>query len=836
MSDIWRTAWRDIWRDLRQTELKLLAISVVLGVAALSAVTLLSDRLLAGMQRDAASLLGGDVVVVSDQAPPEQFEREARAMGLRAVTSLSFPTMARNAQEEGRLVALKSAQTGYPLKGQLVLSRRADLTPETMGASVPGAGEVWIEPGLAQALDLNLGDEIQIARLRLRVSAWVVNEPDRGAGFMNFAPRLFMNPDDVTRSELIQPASRVTWRLALAGPAPAVARYARWATEEATKTEVRGVRIETLEAGRPEMKQTLDRAGQFLRLVALLAGFLCAVAVALSARAFALKRVTHVALLRVMGQTQAQIVTRYAIEALGIGGLASLLGLMLGWGLQGLLIEALSGLVDTELPPPSWGALLFGLGVGMTLLVAFGLPPILRLAQVPALRVIRREWGPTNGGTRMVWALGLAGFVGLMWQASQNLRLGLIVLGGFALALAVFSGLAWLALRALRAWVNEQTAPVWLGLATRQMAARPGLVMLQVSAMAMGWMALILLVLLRTDLMNAWQTATPADAPNRFVINIQPDQGPGFEARLRQAGVQRYDWFPMIRGRLVAVNDQSVGPEQFQDERAKRLVDREFNLSHTAALPGHNQIVAGVWTPEEADGLSIEEGIARTLGLKLGDRLRFDLAGLMLDGQVTSIRHVEWTSMRANFFVLFPRSTMANVPMTYMTAYHSPPVSGLDKQLLAQYPNITQVDLSASLGQLQSVLTQVSRAVEFLFLFALCSGLVVLVAVVVLTREERMRDHAVLRALGARQAVLSKLQSAELLGTGALAGTLAAAMALGVAWLLAREVFDFSWHLPYWVLPMGAALGAGVAGAVGWFTLRTVLRQSVTQTLRQSES
>jgi len=836
MSDIWRSAWRDIWRDLRQTELKLLALSVVLGVAALSAVTLLSDRLLAGMQRDAASLLGGDVVVVSDQPPPESFEREARALGLRAVTSLSFPTMARNVQGEGRLVALKSAQKGYPLKGQLVLSRRADLAPEPPGATVPGPGEVWIEPGLAQALDLNLGDEIQVARLRLRVTAWVVTEPDRGAGFMNFAPRLFMHPDDVTRSELIQPASRVTWRLALAGPAPAVARYARWATEQAASNEVRGVRVETLEAGRPEMKQTLDRAGQFLRLVALLAGFLCAVAVALSARAFALKRVTHVALLRVMGQTQAQIVARYAIEALGIGGLASLLGLLLGWGLQGVLIEALSGLVDTELPPPSGGALLFGLGVGMTLLVAFGLPPILRLAQVPALRVIRREWGPTGGGTRMVLALGLAGFVGLMWQASQNLRLGLIVLGGFAVALAVFSGLAWLALRALRAWVNEQTAPVWLGLATRQMAARPGLVMLQVSAMAMGWMALILLVLLRTDLMNAWQTATPADAPNRFVINIQPDQGPGFEARLRQAGVQRYDWFPMIRGRLVGVNGQSVGPEQYQDERAKRLVDREFNLSHTAALPGHNQIVAGVWTPEEADGLSIEEGIARTLGLKLGDRLRFDLAGLVLEGQVTSIRHVEWTSMRANFFVLFPRSVMTDVPMTYMTAYHNPPAPGLDKQLLAQYPNITQVDLSASLGQLQSVLTQVSRAVEFLFIFALCSGLVVLVAVVVLTREERMRDHAVLRALGARQDVLTKLQSAELLGTGALAGTLAAAMALGVAWLLAREVFDFTWHLPYWVLPVGAALGAGVAGAVGWFTLRAVLRQSVTQTLRQSES
>ena len=262
---------------------------------------------------------------------------------------------------------------------------------------------------------------------------------------------------------------------------------------------------------------------------------------------------------------------------------------------------------------------------------------------------------------------------------------------------------------------------------------------------------------------------------------------------------------------------------------------REFNLSHTAALPGHNQVVAGVWVPGQMDGLSIEEGIARTLGLKLGDRLRFDLAGLTVQGTVTSIRRVEWTSMRANFFVLFPRAQMPDVPMSYMTAYRSPDGPGLDRRLLAQFPNITQVDLSATLNQVQSVLTQVSQAVECLFLFALASGWVVLIAVVVLTREERARDQAVLRALGASRRVLSRLQSAELLGTGALAGGLAAVTALAVAWALAREVFDFAWALPWWVVPMGVAMGAAMAAGVGGWTLRAVMRQSVTQTLRQSE-
>lgn len=836
MMPLWQTVWRDIRRDLRDAELKLLALSILLGVAALSAVAMLSDRLESGMQRDAARLLGGDVVVVTDQVTPSRFIQQAQAMGLRGVASLSFPTMVRNEAGDARLVALKTAEPGYPLKGELRVSQRDDLNDARPASGLPPTGEAWAEPALAQALDLRVGDALRVGDLSLRLSALIAAESDRGAGFMNFAPRLFLNQSDVQRSGLIQPASRVTWRYALTGTQSAVTAYTAWAQREVAQETVRGVRIETLEAGRPEMKQTLDRAGQFLRMVALMAGLLCAVAVALSARAFAHRRIQSVALLRVLGLTQRQIMWRQASAALGMGWLASLGGLALGWGLQALLVQLLAGLVETDLPAPGWRPWWLGLGVGTTLVVAFALPPLLRLAQVPALRVIRRDASPPRGGAFAAGLLGVAGFVGLMLQVSHSPKMGLIVLGGFGASLALFAALAWLALRVLRFWVREQTAPVWLGLATRQMAARPGLVVLQVSAMAMGWMALMLLVLLRTDLMSAWRQASPANAPNRFVINIQPDQAQAFRSQLDQAGVNAFDWYPMIRGRLVKFNDEPVGPEHYQDDRAKRLVDREFNLSHTAVLPGHNQIVAGEWLPEQADGLSIEEGIARTLGLKLGDRLAFDLAGLEVQARITSVRHVEWTSMRANFFVLFPLAQMPDVPMSFMTAYRSPEAAALDRRLLQQFPNITQVDLTATLNQVQTVLGQVAQAVEFLFVFALLSGLVVLVAVVVLTREDRVRDHAVLRALGASSSVLSRLQSAELMGTGALAGTLAAVLALALAWVLAHEVFDFSWQLPWWGVPLGAVLGAGVATLVGTWTLRGVLRQPVTQTLRQSEA
>ena len=345
-----RDVWREVWRDLRDAELKLLALAVMLGVAVLSAVSLLSDRLQAGMQRDAARLLGGDVVVVSDQPTPESFLALGRELGLRGVTTLSFPTMVRNAQGEGRLVALKAAESGYPLKGEVrLIDGASGATGGVRSAhGLPEPGQAWIEPALAQALDLRPGDALMMGELQLQVSALIDTEPDRGAGFMNFAPRLFVGMSDVQRSGLIQPASGVTWRYALVGPPDLVRAYTRRAQGVLERHEVRGVRLETLEAGRPEMKQTLDRAGQFLRLVALMAGVLCAVVVGLSARAFALKRVSTVALLRVLGLTQREITLRYTVQALGVGLIASALGLMGGALLQEVLVQWLSGLIEVD--------------------------------------------------------------------------------------------------------------------------------------------------------------------------------------------------------------------------------------------------------------------------------------------------------------------------------------------------------------------------------------------------------------------------------------------------------------------------------------------------------
>jgi putative ABC transport system permease protein len=472
-------------------------------------------------------------------------------------------------------------------------------------------------------------------------------------------------------------------------------------------------------------------------------------------------------------------------------------------------------------------------------MMAFGLPPVLQLAQVPPLRVIRRDVGSLNASSAGVLAAGALGFVALLMAVSSDLKLGAIAVGGFALAIGLFALMSWGAVLLLKRSVPESRAPRWLVLATRQIAARPAFAVLQVSALAVGLLALMLLVLLRTDLIGSWRQATPPDAPNRFVINLQPDQAQPFRERLAEAGVASYDWYPMIRGRLVAINGRSVKADDFAGERAARLVEREFNLTHTAELPPKNPVVAGRWTPDETDGLSVEEGLAQELGLKLGDRLAFDLAGVGVEGRITSLRKVDWGSMRVNFFVIFPRAQMGDgVPVSYISAFRAPaPVAGqpsFDNRLARDFPNITTIDVSASVAQVQRVLDQVIRAVEFLFGFTLLAGLVVLFAAVTATREARSREFAVMRAMGAGGRLLAQVQRAELLGVGALAGFLASVAAMVVGWLLARYAFEFSWNPAWWVPLAGSAAGAVLALMAGWWGLREVLRRPVLDTLRRA--
>ena len=864
-TSFWALGWRTLWRDLRSGELRLLMVAVTLAVAALTAVGFFSDRLQAGLQRDARQLLGGDAVVVSDNPPAAPWVEQADRLKLRHVLTLTFPTMGRADDAQGgatRLVALKAVGDGYPLRGQLRLARDAADREGQPTSGIPERGTVWVDAALLEALALKSGDALLLGDARFRIAELIALEPDRGTGFMTFAPRVMLNAADLSATGLVQPASRITYRLAVAGDEPAVRQYLTWAEAEVKKPEVHGVRLESLGSGRPEMTRTLDRAEKFLSLVALLAALLSAVAVALAARGFAARHLDDCAMLRVLGLPQRAIAGAYTVEFVLVGLAASAAGVLIGYAVHHVFVALLAGLVDAALPPPSVWPVLFGIGIGLTLLVAFGLPPVLQLAQVPPLRVLRRDVGALKPASLAVLGLGVAGFAALLLAVSSDLTLGLIAVGGFAGAAAVFALLSWVAVKGLRRAVNEQTAPRWLVLATRQMSARPAYAVVQISSLAVGLLALVLLVLLRTDLISSWRAATPADAPNRFVINVMPDQGEAFRATLKDAGVTKMDWYPMFRGRLVAINGKPVNPTDFSDDRAQRLVDREFNLSHAAERPPHNEISAGRWQPNEAGAVSVEQGLAETLGLKLGDRMTFDIAGTPAEGKITSLRKVDWASMHANFFVMFPLAEMPDMPITYIAAYRAPEIwpprasasreslppegapatlgrpgggaAGFDNALVRQFPNITNVHKSATLAQVQRVLDQVIRAVEFLFGFTLVAGLIVLFAAVSATREERAREFAIMRAVGASSRLLGDVQRAELVGVGLLAGFLASAVAVGVGWAMARYAFEFNWTASPWVPLAGSAVGAVLALVAGWWGLRDVLRRPVVETLRRA--
>ncbi len=848
-ASLWRMAWRQLARDFRAGELRLLVVAVTLAVAALTAVGFFADRLDSGLTRNAHQLLGGDAVVASDQPAPASFAAQARSLGLRVALSASFPSMARAPSAQGgasRLVAVKAVSDAYPLRGALQLASSPGAAEQTVTAA-PATGHVWVDAAVLDALALKVGDELLLGDAALRIERLIVLEPDRGTGFVNFSPRVMLNLADLPATGLVQPASRISHRLAVAtsssapaaSAAAAVRAFNTWVDAQIKSQQLRGVRLESLETGRPEMRQTLDRASQFLNLVALLAALLAAVAVAVASRDFASRHLDDCAMLRVLGMAQRRIVLQYLLAFAWAGLLASVLGVALGFAVHFVFVALLGGLAAPAagaLPAASVQPALLGLGIGASLLLAFGVPPVLQLAQVPPLRVIRRDVGTPKAASLAVLAAGATGFAALLLAVTPDLKLGLLAVGGFAAATAVFAAAAWAAVQLLRRVVPETRAPRWLVLATRQISARPAFVVLQVSALSIGLLALVLLVLLRTDLIAAWRAATPPEAPNRFVINIQPEQGDAFKAHLQAAGVQQFDWYPMSRGRLVAVNGRSVSADSQTEERAKRLIEREFNLGHAAVLPPYNKLVAGAWRNDEPGVLSVEEGLAKTLGLHLGDVLRFDIGGQAVEGRIGSLRKVDWASMRVNFFAMFTTAASGDMPVSYIAAFRAPPRKNFDNALTSEFPNITSVDVSASIAQLQRVLDQVVTAVEFLFGFTLLAGLVVLFAVLSATRETRVREFAIMRALGAGSRLLGQVQRAELLGVGALAGVLASVAAMAIGWMLAREVFEFSWN-PSPLVPLaGGAAGALLALSAGWWSLREVLRRPVAETLRRAPS
>jgi len=824
-------SWQLTRRDWRAGELRLLLAALVIAVASIASVGFFVDRMRQALALEARQLLGADLVIVSDQPVPAQWADEARGLGLRIAQTVNFPSMA-VAGGLPQLASVKAVSDDYPLRGRLRVAA-APNAPDEFAQGVPSPGMMWADAQLLQALGAEPGARVELGDAGFSVERVITLEPDRGANFVNFAPRVLIRLDDLAATGLIQPASRVSHRLMVAGEPRAVAAFQAWVAERSG----RGVRIETLEGGRPELRNTLDRAERFLALVALLSALIAAVAIALASRRFTERHLDGCAVMRAIGVRQRALLAVLGLELLWIALAGGAVGVAIGWAVHFGLVQAVAPLIRLPLPPPGAWPAVQAIAAGGVLLLGFGAWPFLRLAGVPPLRVLRRELGAARASPIVAVLLALATFAALLLWFAGDRRLAGIAMGGFAAGTIVFVAVVWAAMRLvgpLRRASGAVARSAALRLALASWSRRQSAAIVQTVALAVGLMALLLLTVTRTDLIDSWRRASPPDAPNRFVINIQPDQREAVAQALAQRGVTAAEIYPMVRGRLIEINGRPVGPQDYPDDRAQRLVDREFNLSYTTALPSHNRIAQGAWFDPRAMEASVEAGILDTLGLKMGDLLTFDVAGEPVRVRATSVRKLSWDSMKVNFFMILSPASLERAPQTMITAYHQrADVAPVDAELVREFPNLTVFDTGNLVRQVQSMLEQVVLAVQFLFVLTLAAGVVVLYTALAASRDERVREAGLMRALGASRAQLSRAQLWELGLSGGLAGLLASAGAIAIGAVLAHQVFQFDFDARWSSLVWGTAAGALLAIAAGWLSLRGVLRAPPLATLRE---
>ncbi|BAN35396.1 hypothetical protein SCD_n01575 [Sulfuricella denitrificans skB26] len=821
---------RMLRREWRAGELRVLAVALVIAVASVTSVGFFTDRVGRALAQQANMLLGADLALISDHPLDRDFEREALQRGLQTAHTLSFPSMVLHG-ERAQLAEIKAVSRNYPLRGQLRVTQ-LPYAPDRVSSEIPETGSVWPDQRLFNQMDAGAGAELEVGTSHLAVSAILTREPDRAGVLFNIAPRLLMNIQDIPATGLIQEGSRVSYRLLVAGEAVTVESFRAWA---ATRLK-RGESLEGVSDARPEIRAALSRAERFLGLAALTSIILAAVAVVMATRRFMARHLDNCAVMRCLGAQQRLIFRLYLIQFLLLGMLASLIGCLLGYFGQMVLAHQLGNMISADLPLPSMLPAVQGILTGMVTLLGFSLPFLQQLKHVPALRVLRREIGPPGRFGLFGFALGLAGISGLvLWQAG-DVRLGGYALAGLFAATLVAALLALLLIRALSG-MRRQAAASWrYGLAN--IARRAGGSVAQVSAFSLGMLMLLLLTVVRGDLMQSWQSTLPADAPNRFVINIQPDQVKLLREFFHARHLPPPLLYPMVRGRLLAVNGKPVATVEYPDQRAQRLLEREFNLSWSGLLPDENQLVAGKWWPQSGHGsaqLSVEEGIAQTLGIKLGDELSYSVGGTNFSARVVNLRKVNWDSFRVNFFVIASPGVLEKFPASYITSFHLPEAQGvLLDEMVKAFPNLTVIDVAAVMNEVRTIMDRVAGAVEFVFLFTWVMGFTVLYAAIAATRDERVYETAILRTLGASRRQLMAGLFAEFSGIGMLAGLVAALGASGTSYILSTRILSLPYVFNFWLLPVGMLAGAAAIGVAGIAGCYSVLNQPPLQTIRDS--
>lgn len=821
-------------RDLRAGELHVLIFALVVAVGGMTTVGFFTDRMQLALSRQGDQLLGADLIIVSDRPLPQHYADEAIRLGLTTSTALKFPSMVVKG-DNSMLVGIKAVTAGYPLRGELRITDNIDgslpFSKDRVANAIPSPGSVWVGVKLATRLILNKGDTIEVGAAHLTVASLITQEPNYSIGFINLGPLVLINAIDLPATGLIQKGSRITYRLLVRGDAASVKTLRNWIQPHLAL----GERIEGIRDARPEIKAALERAEKFLSLAAMASVVLAAAAIALATRRFILRHLDGCAVMRCLGARQTEILYLYLYHFIILGMVSSVIGCLLGLVAQEALVYWLSMIVEVELPWPSLLPVVHGILVGIVLLLGFALPPLLNLRSVPVLRVLRRDIGVSNTHSLTGYALGLAVLsVLFLWKAG-DVRLGISVMTGFIVAIAIFGLLGFLLVKVLSN-VRSKTGGPWnYGLASIWRRATTSVV--QAVALGLGLMALLTLTLIRGDLLQNWRTSLPPDTPNRFLVNIQEDQLQPLKVFFSQNNIAQPTVYPMVRARLTSINGRIVSPEDYSDTRAKRLVKREFNLSWASKMRSDNQIIKGHWWQSGDMGkavLSMEVGVAKTIGVHLGDTLTYDVAGSTFSVVVTSLRKVDWDSFRVNFFAVTPPGVLEQYPTSYITSFYLPQHQMYKmNQLAIAFPNFLVIDVAAIITQVQKVIEQVTKAVEFVFLFTLLAGLVVLYAAIISTQDERIYEAAIFRTLGAKRRQLISAWAVEFAIIGGLAGLFAAMGASVLGYVIGEYTLNlpYTFNLRIWLIGLfSGIIGVMVAGFMG---TRSVLTRPPILTLRK---
>lgn len=835
--NIAKLSLRILLRDWRAGELFILTLALIIAVSSVATVSFFSDRVQRALVLESNQLLGGDLLITSDKPLLPSYTEYAHQIGLNTAHLTRFPSMI-SAGDNSILTSIKAASPGYPLRGELKLTQPGTAENPApvvrVAHDIPQPGTVWVDEKVINALGVTIGDKIEVGASEMTIASQVESEPDHSVGFVSMNPRLLMHEQDLAGTGLIRPGSRINYQLLVAGEQKQVEEFGRWIKDKLSPSE----RVIGIQEARPEIRSALDRAGKFLNLAALASVVVAAAAIALAIRRFIQRHLDGCAVMRCLSATESDLLRLYSYYFIMLGLIASLFGCVLALFAQEFLSYWLEKLMAITLPPSGILPAVQGVFTGMVLLLGFALPPLLNLRQVPALRVIRRDLELANAHSLIGYGFGIAILAILFVWRAGSFELGIMVMLGFLLAIVLFGFCGWLLIKLLLLTRSPGSNAWNYGLANIRRRALPSLI--QATALGLGLMALLTLTLTRNDLLQDWQALLPENTPNQFLVNVHLDQQEQLMAFLDEHAIARPEIFPMVRARLLEVNDHPINLDDYSDPRAKQLINREFNLSWADTLQPDNEIVAGHWWRADADAdateheLSLEQGFAETVDLKLGDRLKFYTGGGDFTATVTSLRTVDWDTFNVNFFAVVRPGVLDNYPASYVTSFYLPPDKAhVMQELTRMFPNFLIIDVASVIERVQSMVEQVTHAIEFVFLFTLLAGFAVLYAAIASTQDERIYETAIFRTLGAKKQRLMWAWAVEFAVLGALAGCFAAAGASVLGYLIGKYALHINYAPSLWIGVVSiliSVVGVTLFGLVG---TRSTLSQTPLQVLRK---